>query len=550
MPAWPIAATGRPGPGLPAPDAATRRARWLGAVLTLLLAAGPVAAFAAGLEAAVPALAALAVAAFALNALWLAAGASGALLGVVRGRPAPVRVPAPNPASGGRCAVLWLICGEPAAPVARRIAALRHDLRRTGLAARCDIFVLSDTRAGPARSEEAHLLRPDAAVPALHYRNRANPEGRKPGNVADWVRSHGAGYDTMLVLDADSGIGADRLARLLVAMDDEPALGLIQPGIRLRSGTSRLAAVQRLSGRLCGPAFLRGLAAWAGPAGNFWGHNALIRVRAFAGAAGMAPLPGRAPRGGPVLSHDFAEAARLVRAGWAVRILPETRGSFEDAPQGLADFHRRDRRWCQGNLQHLRLITAPGLHPASRLHLAAGIQGYLAAPLWLGLVTALATGAVVPGAGAALALAAVAGVLLLPKAAALAARPARARRGRAGRVLGRALVAELGMTTLLAPLVMVRQTGAVLSVLAGRDSGWTPAGAAGLRRAAIGLPEAAVGVALTALALSTATGPAALMIAPVAGPLLAAPILVRWFDAAPRRRSTPRALPDATPLPA
>ena len=106
-------------------------------------------------------------------------------------------------------------------------------------------------------------------------------------------------------------------------------------------------------------------------------------------------MSGKAPFGGDILSHDFIEAAWLRRAGWAVEIDPDSVGSAEGGPETLAEFHKRDRRWCQGNMQHLRLIGARGLHPVSRLHLALGIGGYLAAPLWLGLVVvAILAGAV------------------------------------------------------------------------------------------------------------------------------------------------------------
>jgi membrane glycosyltransferase len=107
-----------------------------------------------------------------------------------------------------------------------------------------------------------------------------------------------------------------------------------------------------------------GFAAWTGDSGNYWGHNAIIRVAAFRAAA-PAGASGRAPLGRSVLSHDFVEAAWIRRAGWAVALDPATAGSAEDAPQTLAAFHARDRRWCQGNLQHLRLLAEPGLTPSA-----------------------------------------------------------------------------------------------------------------------------------------------------------------------------------------
>jgi membrane glycosyltransferase len=104
----------------------------------------------------------------------------------------------------------------------------------------------------------------------------------------------------------------------------------------------------------------RGFALWAGAEGNSLGHNAMLRTRAFAACAGLPHLPGRAPRGGVILSHDFVEAALMRRAGWGVRVMPEAGESLEDTPETLASYLRRDRRWCHGNLQHVRLLLVPG----------------------------------------------------------------------------------------------------------------------------------------------------------------------------------------------
>src|SRR5258706_561694 len=126
-----------------------------------------------------------------------------------------------------------------------------------------------------------------------------------------------------------------------------------------------------------------GIAWWHGSEGNYWGHNAIIRVSAFAKDAGLPELRGRKPFGGHILSHDFVEAALMRRAGWAIHMAPTLGGSFEECPPSLLDFAARDRRWCQGNLQHLAVLPARGLHWVSRLHLLTGIGTYLTAPLWL-----------------------------------------------------------------------------------------------------------------------------------------------------------------------
>ena len=117
--------------------------------------------------------------------------------------------------------------------------------------------------------------------------------------------------------------------------------------------------------------------------GNYWGHNAIIRTRAFADHCGLPDLPGKPPFGGHILSHDFVEAALIRRAGYTVYMLPDLGGSYEESPPSLIDLAARDRRWCQGNLQHARIIGARGFTLATRQHLAHGIMGYLASPLWM-----------------------------------------------------------------------------------------------------------------------------------------------------------------------
>ncbi|MBC7793442.1 MAG: glucans biosynthesis glucosyltransferase MdoH, partial [Clostridia bacterium] len=118
------------------------------------------------------------------------------------------------------------------------------------------------------------------------------------------------------------------------------------------------------------------------------GHNAIIRAQAFMDHCGLPVLSGEPPFGGHILSHDFVEAALMRRAGFTVWLIPEMRGSYEEMPPNLIDFAKRDQRWCQGNLQHLRLVFASGLKPVSRLHFIMGIMSYVASPLWLSFLIA------------------------------------------------------------------------------------------------------------------------------------------------------------------
>lgn len=465
----------------------------------------------------------------ALNAAWVSGGAATALIGLLQpARPMPV--PPTHWTPAGTTAILVLMCKEDPRSVASYLRDLRAQLIRDGLDRATSIFVLSDTHGDDPVALEDSAFRDLVADGTITYRRRAQNTGRKPGNIADWLDAHGAGYDYMLVLDADSRMSSGRIRRLIHQLETRPRTGLVQAGMALTPAHSRFGQLQRTSVRLMSANFGRGMAAWAGQSGNYWGHNAIIRVAAFRNAARLPHLPGRAPFGGPLLSHDFIEAAVLRRDGWAIELDPDLTGSAEDAPQTLDAFHRRDRRWCQGNLQHLFMLTAPGLHPVSRFHLASGVVSYLAAPIWLLLVILMASGAV--PVSSALPFALIAAVLLLPKLCALAGRIAQARTLRRRWISLRAWTAELILSSLVAPIMMIRQTGAVLSVLSGRDCGWKSARAPRWQPPR-GLPESAAGLAIAALAALSEAG-ATLWLAPLILPLLGAPLLVRLLDAPAR----------------
>ncbi|MGY6630711.1 MAG: glucans biosynthesis glucosyltransferase MdoH [Wenzhouxiangella sp.] len=476
---------------------------------------------------------AIALALFFINALALAAAASVAVFGLASHRPRTASDA--ERSSPGRCAVVWLLCGEPPEPLADRASELLLGLEKTGQHKDCRIFILSDTRGEQARTREGLALGP--LRNHVVYRNRPEPEGRKPGNLLDWLDHHAEGFETLLVLDADSSFSAQRLLAARRAMAAEPELGLLQSGIRLRPGATRFAHMQRLSSRLAGGVFLRGLARLSGDAGNYWGHNALLRVAAFRQVAELPLLSGRPPWGGPILSHDFIEAAFLRRLGWTVRILPTSEGSFEDAPETVASYFRRDRRWAQGNLQHSRIVGTGGLHPSSRLHILTGIQSYLAAPSWLALLLLTGSGTVHATAGVIWPLLLVLLLLMLPKLLAMLSWPA-LRRRRPRRIVLRATGAELLMTTLFAPLSMVRRTAFLAALAAGRDQGWVPSGAASPLRRGDGLFEAASGLVILAAVMTPqlilgswyAAGLSGLLVLPVVLPLLLARFLVRWFD--------------------
>ena len=432
----------------------------------------------------------------------------------------PAAAPAPIAAPlGGRTALLFPIHNEDTSRVLGTAEAMREALDAAGHGAAFDVFILSDSTDPAARRREAlGATRLQALHPGtVFYRLRSENSGRKAGNIAEWMRRFGGAYAHFVILDADSVMEAATLHALAAAMEADPRAGLIQSLPSLIGGRTRFARLQQWAARAHGPLIARGLAAWHGEAGNYWGHNAIIRTRAFAEAAGLPELEGRRPFGGTVMSHDFVEAALLRRAGWGVHMLPGLGGSHESGPPTMAAAAARDRRWCQGNLQHLVLLGAAGLHPLSRLHLLGGILAYLASPLWLLLILVGATQGTLGQAGGGWPVfALVMALLLAPKWMAGWRQPV-------------ATLREMALTALLAPIGMVTQTLQIFDILLGRDSGW---GAQG-REAAVPswrqalrahAPHLAAGALLLAAAWASP-----LWMLPVALPLLASPAIARFM---------------------
>ena len=384
--------------------------------------------------------------------------------------------------------------------ITARLQAIHESVEETGAGSRFDWFVLSDTT-DPAiwiAEEKAMLaLRSETAAERIYYRHRLKNIARKSGNIEDWVKQYGAGYDHMIILDADSLMSGDTIVRLVAAMEFHSGVGLIQTLPIIVNGRSLFARLQQFAGRLYGPVIAAGIAWWHGSEGNYWGHNAIIRIRAFAEQAGLPELNGPKPFGGHILSHDFIEAAFMRRGGWAIHMAPMLGGSFEECPPSLIDFAARDRRWCQGNLQHLAVLPARRLHWVSRLHLLTGIGSYLTAPLWLvflvfGILVSLQAQFVRPEyfskgfslfpqwpaqdpVRAAWVFAGTMSLLIIPKLLAflllLTQRDDRYGFGGGVRVaLG--IVSETFLSGLIAPVMMVFQSSAVTEILLGRDAGW------------------------------------------------------------------------------
>jgi membrane glycosyltransferase len=401
----------------------------------------------------------------------------------------------PAETSAARTAILMPVYNEDVARVFSGVRAIRESAGPD-----FDFYILSDSTnpaSWVAEEIEWQSLKLELGEDAhVFYRHRARNTGRKAGNIQDFCENWGQLYDYMVILDADSLMTGKTLIQLVGLMDANPRAALIQAPAQLVGRHSLFARIQQFSSSVYGPIHTAGLAFLQGPDGNYWGHNAIIRVHAFMQHCGLPRLPGKPPFGGEIMSHDFIEAALLRRAGWDVWMAPDIGGSFEEPPPTLLDYLIRDRRWCQGNLQHLRIVFAQGLTLPSRLHMAMGIMSYVSSPLWLLLLIVSAIdmmNAVPPpvadamllhpalalsiSQSAELVILVVATLVLLygPKLLAAIAvledpRASRAHGG-AGSVIWGALW-ESVFSTLMAPIVMLQHSWYVISILAGIATGW------------------------------------------------------------------------------
>ncbi len=435
---------------------------------------------------------------FAISLGWIAFAAGSVLAGASKRRD-----PVPGTGHATLTALVMPIYNEDPLRTAAALQAMAEALARIDAHRSFEIAILSDSTNADAWIRETlsvdRLRNSLLPIMPVWYRRRWQNVARKSGNLEDFVTRWGGRYDHMIVLDADSLIDAPTLQRLVQAMQSDPDLGILQTSPQLIGAKTFFGRLQQFAACVYGPVITRGLAAWSGDSSNYWGHNAIIRMAAFAQNCGLPKLAGRKPFGGYVLSHDFVEAALMRRGGWKVRMATDCGGSWEESPPSLIDIAIRDRRWAQGNLQHMKIIGSAGLSFTSRMHLGVGIMSYLSSPLWLVMI----------GIGFALAVQShlirpeyfnhdfqlfpswprfdvelmmtlfwfSMVVLLIPKMLGLIrALLSKRIRGGGGGAIGVAasFLLEVILSALYAPILMLIQCRHVFEVFMGRDSGWKP----------------------------------------------------------------------------
>jgi membrane glycosyltransferase len=433
----------------------------------------------------------------AISTAWLAWGAALSVFGLTYSPENSPRLPHGQPLAG-RTAILVPVYNEDPISTFSRIAAMDESVRQSGAEQNFHFAILSDTTSEEIAAREAlwfaRMLSERNGAGRIFYRRRMANTGKKAGNIEDFIRRSGGAYEYVLILDADSLMEGATIVEMARRIEADPKLGLLQTLPTIIYAKSFFGRAMQFSASYFSPIFARGVAMLQGFEGPFWGHNAIVRTTAFAESCGLPQLSGKPPFGGHILSHDYVEAALLARAGWRVRLDPDLAASYEESPENLLEHAKRDRRWCQGNLQYGRLLLAPKLRLWSRFVFAQGIMAYLASPLWLlFLVTSIAAPffapppnyfpephfpfPIFPANETIMAVFLVLGItclLILPKVL-IVCRGAftgeNVKYGGTARALASTL-AEVFFSSLVAPLMLWFQSRAVLHVLLGADGGW------------------------------------------------------------------------------
>ncbi|KAF0230858.1 MAG: hypothetical protein FD175_1305 [Beijerinckiaceae bacterium] len=285
-----------------------------------------------------------------------------------------------------KTAVFMTLRNEDPSRALHRMKLMKAEVDATGEGEHFGWFLLSDTNKDDvAAEEEAGVARWKAEAgedAAITYRRRTDNEGFKAGNVRDFLNRWGHEFDLMLPLDADSLMDAKTILHHVRIMQANPKLGILQSLVVGMPSRSAFARIFQFGMRQGMRTYTMGQAWWVGECGPFWGHNALARIAPFRDHCELPVLPGEAPFGGHILSHDQVEATFMRRAGYEVRVMPEEGGSWEENPPTILEFMKRNTRWCQGNLQYFKLLNTKGLYPVSRFQLIWAILMFLGIPAW------------------------------------------------------------------------------------------------------------------------------------------------------------------------
>jgi membrane glycosyltransferase len=218
---------------------------------------------------------------------------------------------------GTSTAVVFPIYNEDIVRVYEGLRATYESLKKTGRLERFDFFILSDSTDPDKWIEEERrwfdLIRELDALGKIYYRRRLDNEGRKSGNVRDFLNAWGRRYRYFMVCDADSVMRGETLVDLVKLMEAHPTAGLIQTVPATVNAESLFGRIQQFANRLYAPVFIAGLNYWALDLGNYWGTTPSSAPSRSCNSATCRNCPG-ASRSADKFSRTISSRPRSCRA--------------------------------------------------------------------------------------------------------------------------------------------------------------------------------------------------------------------------------------------
>ncbi|KAK1659517.1 putative glycosyltransferase [Colletotrichum godetiae] len=178
------------------------------------------------------------------------------------------------------------------------------------------------------------------------YRRRDRNTRYKAGSLKDYLDNQSKGDNFFVTLNSDSAMSGDRLCRLISSMERDPHIGLLQTIVIGMPAVSAFTRLYQFGLRHGVRTYNMGFSWWAHDWALYWGHNAIIRTKAF---------------------HEHC----------MVRVLPIETESYETNPPTFLDFLCRELRWCLGTMQYWFMLSEPGIHPISRFEVYQTLTTYI-----------------------------------------------------------------------------------------------------------------------------------------------------------------------------
>ena len=126
----------------------------------------------------------------------------------------------------GGTAIVMPVFNEDPSRIFEGLRVIYRSLEQTGRLDEFDFFILSDSNNPNKWIEEEvawiDLCKQVNGFGSIFYRKRMVNLNRKSGNISDFLRRWGRKYRYMVVLDADSLMRAETLARMVQLMEGNP----------------------------------------------------------------------------------------------------------------------------------------------------------------------------------------------------------------------------------------------------------------------------------------------------------------------------------------